>query len=291
MKVAIAMSGGVDSATSAYLLKEQGYDIFALFMKNWEEKDREGECLSKKDYEDMVATCETLKIPYYVVNFSKEYWEQVFIRFIEEIKAGFTPNPDILCNKEIKFHALLNKALSLGADCLATGHYAQTKEGSLFKGKDPEKDQSYFLYTLKEEILKKSLFPVGALLKKEVREIAKKKVLPVHGKKDSTGICFIGERNFKPFLENYIPRKEGEIRTIEGETVGKHQGIYFYTIGQRKGIGLGGPGEPYFVVDKDPKKNLLLVARGKNHPALFAKELTATEATWIKEPPSVFPFK
>lgn len=287
--VVVGMSGGVDSSVSALLLKEQGYRVIGLFMKNWEEKNLEGECTSAQDFEDVANVCKTLQIPYYAVNFVQEYWEFVFQHFVEELKLGFTPNPDILCNKEIKFHLFFKKALELGADFLATGHYAQISENSLLKGLDPGKDQTYFLYTLKQEILSKVLFPIGHLHKKEVRALALANNLITANKKDSTGICFIGKRDFKEFISKYIPYQKGPFLTLEGKKLGEHEGMAYYTIGQRKGLKIGGPGDAWFVVDKDPTNNIVYLAQGEEHPALYAYELTATDIHWIGEAPP-FPF-
>ncbi|HPE84665.1 MAG: tRNA 2-thiouridine(34) synthase MnmA [Chlamydiia bacterium] len=278
-KVVVGMSGGVDSSVAALLLKQQGYEVIGLFMKNWEEEDSSGHCHAEKDFEDVTRVCEILDIPYYGINFVKEYQERVFASFLEEIKLGFTPNPDILCNREIKFDCFLKKALSLGADYLATGHYCQTDGEKLLRGADSNKDQSYFLYTLKREKLPKILFPIGHLPKAEVRRIAREHNLPVATKKDSTGICFIGKRPFKEFLQKYITDEPGPFLTPEGTQVGEHDGICFYTIGQRKGLCLGGPGEPWYVVGK--KENAVIVAQGENHPALFADGLLAKDITWI----------
>ncbi|MCM2277425.1 MAG: tRNA 2-thiouridine(34) synthase MnmA [Oligoflexia bacterium] len=291
------MSGGVDSSVAALLLKREGYRVLGMFMKNWDEPDENGVCQSAQDYEDVARVCEKLDIPYYSVEFVKEYWDQVFTRFLEEYRAGYTPNPDILCNREIKFNAFLEKALSLGAEYLATGHYCQnfvTPDGQqlLVKGLDPGKDQSYFLYTLRDEILKRVLFPIGHLEKSQVRELAREAGLPTHSKKDSTGICFIGERSFRPFLAKYIAGKPGEMRTLEGKVVGKHSGSAYYTLGQRKGLGLGGEGEAWFVVGKDAERNILYVARGERHPALYADWLTAAELSWVSQAaPSPLPFE
>lgn len=290
-KVFVGMSGGVDSSVSAHLLQEEGHDVVGLFMKNWEEEGPDGVCRSTADFEDAQKVAGLLEIPLYSVNFVKEYWDRVFSQFLTELKAGFTPNPDILCNREIKFQAFFEKAMGLGADFLATGHYCQTKEGSLLKGSDPEKDQSYFLYTLKREILEKVLFPVGHLPKAEVRAIAKKRGLPTHDKKDSTGICFIGKRNFKEFVHSYLAYQTGPFQKLDGSVVGKHDGAAFYTIGQRKGLGIGGPGDAYFVVGKDMEKNIVFVEQGENHPALFAKGLTATEPTAVGDNFPRFPFR
>jgi tRNA-specific 2-thiouridylase len=288
--VIVGMSGGVDSSVTALLLKQQGYRVIGLFMKNWEEKDENGVCQSTKDYEDVVRVCDHIGIPHYAVNFVKEYWDSVFEHFLEEFRQGHTPNPDILCNREIKFKVFLEKAKSLGADFLATGHYAQHVNGQLLKGVDPGKDQSYFLYTLKSSILKNVMFPVGGLHKKELREIARKHQLPTSEKKDSTGICFIGKRDFKEFLSKYIQYHPGQFQLPNGKVVGKHDGAAYYTIGQRKGMGLGGPGEPWFVVGKDMPRNIVYVAQGTTHPALYADELWATDLTWVNNPP-LLPYK
>ncbi|MCB1110417.1 MAG: tRNA 2-thiouridine(34) synthase MnmA [Chlamydiia bacterium] len=289
MKIAVALSGGVDSATSLYLLKQEGHDLFGLFMKNWEE-EQDGHCIAEQDAEDARAVCDLLDIPFYPVNFAQEYWDHVFSHFLKEIESGYTPNPDILCNREIKFKVLFERAKALGADVLATGHYCQTEKGALLKGNDPEKDQSYFLYTLKQSILESVCFPIGHLEKAAVRHLAKEAQLPVFNKKDSTGICFIGKRNFKTFLEHYLPHEPGVIETIDGKKMGTHDGIYYYTIGQRKGMGIGGPGEAWFVVDKQKESRKLIIAQGENHPALFAPALTATDISWVGEAPS-FPLK
>ena len=289
MKICVAMSGGVDSSTTAYLLKEEGHDVFGLFVVNWEEKDHQGQCLAQSDYEDMIRVCHVLDIPYYRINFAADYSKRVFSQFLSEIKQGYTPNPDILCNREIKFDLLFKYALALGADALATGHYCQVQGGKLLKGKDPNKDQSYFLYTIKQEVLKRVLFPIGHLCKSKVRAIARQANLPVAEKKDSTGICFIGKRDFKRFLINYIPTQEGVFKTLDGQVVGTHQGAVFYTIGQRKGLGIGGEGGPWFVVDKDINENSVTVAQGTNHPALFHSYLTATDLSWIASCPPHIP--
>ena len=293
--VVVGMSGGVDSSVSALLLKNKGYNVIGLFMKNWEEKDEHGVCTSAKDYADVVSVCEKLQIPYYAVNFVQEYWDNVFSHFIEELKKGHTPNPDILCNREIKFQVFLAKAKSLGADFLATGHYCQiggsTQDPTLVKGFDPGKDQSYFLYTLKTNILKQVLFPIGHLNKNEVRKIAQENGLSTAEKKDSTGICFIGKRNFKDFVSNYIPYSKGPFLTVDGKNVGTHEGMAYYTIGQRKGIGIGGPGDAWFVVGKNAETNAVYVAQGTDHPALYSDTLTATEASWVGSPPQALPHR
>jgi tRNA-specific 2-thiouridylase len=237
-KVVVGMSGGVDSSVAAYLLKSQGFDVMGLFMKNWEEKNSEGICQSTADYEDTARVCDILDIPLYTVNFVEEYQTRVFSHFIEELKLGYTPNPDILCNREIKFDVFFEKAKSLGADFLATGHYCRLEGNQLLKGLDPEKDQSYFLYAVNRRVFSQVLFPIGHLKKNEVRAIAKEQGLPIHSKKDSTGICFIGKRNFKEFISRYIPYHPGNFETLQGEIVGRHDGAAYYTLGQRKGLGL-----------------------------------------------------
>ena len=289
--VIIGMSGGVDSAVSALLLKKQGYHVTSLFMKNWEEKDENGICMASKEFEDVVKVCEVLDIPYYSVNFAKEYKDRVFAEFLSDLQKGYTPNPDILCNREIKFKVLLEKAIDLGADYLATGHYAQIGDGlTLLKGFDLSKDQSYFLYTLKSSILSKTLFPIGHLEKKAVRKIAEEHNLPVFAKKDSTGICFIGERNFKHFVSGYLPFQKGNFETLSGKVVGTHDGVAYYTIGQRKGLGIGGPGDAWFVVGKNTKQNIVYLEQGEDHPALYSKSLIASEITWVNDSPPMAPF-
>lgn len=288
--VCIGMSGGVDSSVAAYLLKEQGYNVFGLFMKNWDETLPDGSCTAEKDFEDVLKVADMLQIPCYSVNFTKEYEERVFKYFLSELQKGRTPNPDILCNREIKFDAFFEKALSLGAGYVATGHYAQTKNGRLLKARDENKDQTYFLHAVRGSVFKKVLFPLGGYTKPEVRALAKKANLPTSQKKDSTGICFIGKRNFREFVHNYLPYQKGIMALPDGTPVGEHVGIAFYTIGQRKGLGIGGPGEPYFVVGKEIERNILYVAQGENHPALYAPSLIAMEPTWIEEKPS-FPLR
>ncbi len=285
--VVVGMSGGVDSSVSALLLKQAGYRVIGLFMKNWEEKDERGVCTSTKDYEDVVKVCETLDIPYYSVNFVKEYWDHVFTHFVEELKLGYTPNPDILCNREIKFKCFFEKALQLGADYLATGHYCQIQGGTLLKGLDPLKDQSYFLYTLKNEVLEKVLFPIGHLEKTAVRALARDHGIPTAEKKDSTGICFIGKRDFKPFISQYISYQKGNFETLNGTIVGRHDGAAYYTLGQRKGLGVGGPGEAWFVVAKDIPRNVVVIEQGSDHPALYKQYLEATDITWVGAPPEL----
>lgn len=290
-KIFVGMSGGVDSSVSALILKNQGFEVTGLFMKNWEENDDHGVCKASREYEDVVATCEKLQIPYYSVNFTEEYRESVFAQFLSDFQAGLTPNPDILCNREIKFKVFLNKALELGADALATGHYCRVDDsGHLLKGLDPDKDQSYFLAAVQQPALQKVLFPVGGLLKKQVRELARAANLPVSEKKDSTGICFIGKRDFKPFLSQYVGTKPGNLETLSGAIVGKHDGVAFYPLGQRKGLGLGGEGDAWYVVAKDIKRNVVIVERGADHPSLFASSLTAKNFSWVAETPT-FPYR
>ncbi|MBY0530056.1 MAG: tRNA 2-thiouridine(34) synthase MnmA [Rhabdochlamydiaceae bacterium] len=289
--VVVGMSGGVDSAVSALLLKEQGYDVIGLFMKNWEEKDESGACRSEADYADVVRIAEQIGIPYYAVNFVQHYWDNVFSHFLHELKLGYTPNPDILCNREIKFKVFLEKALALGADYLATGHYCQIDQGKLLKGRDPNKDQSYFLYTLSKETLGKVLFPVGGIEKSEVRKIAESHQLANAKKKDSTGICFIGKRDFKEFISQYITYSQGNFETLSGKVVGRHDGAAYYTLGQRKGLGIGGPGEAWFVVAKDIERNVVFVEQGEDHPALYKENLTATEMSWISGEAPPLPFE
>ena len=272
-RVVVGMSGGVDSSVTAHLLKEQGYEVIGLFMHNWEESDENGVCSAEQDFTDVKRVCEKLGIPYYSVNFAKEYQERVFAEFLSEYKAGRTPNPDVLCNREIKFGPFLDYALMLGADFIATGHYAKVEEKDgvfyLKKAKDSNKDQTYFLNQLNQNQLSKAMFPVGDMLKPELRELAKSLDLVTATKKDSTGICFIGERNFKNFLQSYLPAQEGEIRTLDGKVVGKHSGVIYYTLGQRKGLNIGGyaggNGEAWFVVAKDVEKNILYVHQGEDH--------------------------
>lgn len=285
IKVVVGMSGGVDSSVSALLLKEQGYNVIGIFMKNWDETTEEGVCTSEEDYNDVRAVCDQIGIPYYTVTFVKEYWDRVFTYFLDEYKKGRTPNPDVMCNKEIKFKAFLDHAMKIGADYIAMGHYAQVKkignEYALIRGKDNNKDQTYFLCELTQKQLAKTMFPIGHLDKREVREIAEKAGLKTASKKDSTGVCFIGERNFKEFLSNYLPAKPGQIKSLEGKVVGKHYGLMNYTLGQRKGLGIGGAGEPWFVVDKDLKSNILYVVQGENHPERLSYGLIAKDINWI----------
>lgn len=292
--VVVAMSGGVDSSVTALLLKQDGFNVIGMFMKNWDEKDENGNCTSTQDFEDVVRVCNQIDIPYYSVNFVKEYWDNVFSHFLTEFRMGYTPNPDILCNREIKFKVLLEKAISFGADFLATGHYCQNvfnaDQHQLIKGNDPNKDQTYFLYTIKQSVLPKILFPVGHLHKSELRKIAHEHSLATSEKKDSTGICFIGERKFKEFLSSHIAYTPGNFENLEGKVIGRHDGVAYYTPGQRKGMGIGGPGEPWFVVGKDVSRNVVYLAQGSRHPALYCDELTATEICWVSGNPPKFPY-
>ncbi len=291
--IAVGMSGGVDSSVTAAILQEMGYSVIGLFMKNWEEKDEAGLCTTEADASDVARVCDTLHIPHYTVNFAKEYKEHVFAEFLAQLKRGKTPNPDILCNREIKFKLLLDHALKLGADALATGHYAQniSRDGQhmLLRSVDTGKDQTYFLYTISQYALQRVLFPIGAMQKSEVRSLAKKHGLHTASKKDSTGICFIGERNFRAFLQNYLPYQPGNFETLDGTVVGRHIGVAYYTNGQRRGLGLGGEGEPWFVIDKRIHDNVVVVERGLHHPALYASALIAKEPHWIGGAPPQLP--
>ncbi|WP_027340706.1 tRNA 2-thiouridine(34) synthase MnmA [Halonatronum saccharophilum] len=283
-RVVIGMSGGVDSSVAALLLKEEGYDVIGIFMKNWGEENEDGICPADEDYEDVRRVCNQIDIPYYIVNFEKEYWDNVFTYFLDEYKAGRTPNPDVMCNKEIKFKKFLDHTLKIDADYLATGHYAQVDhsdgEFKLLKGIDSNKDQSYFLSMLNQRQLSKTLFPLGKLKKTKVREIAKKVGLATAKKKDSTGICFIGEKDFKEFLQTYIPAQPGKIMNLQGEVLGEHHGIMYYTLGQRRGLGISGE-NPYFVVDKDIENNILYVGAGADNKHLYSSALIASKPHWI----------
>ncbi len=290
IKVIIGMSGGVDSSVSAYLLQQQGYQVEGLFMKNWEEDDSDEYCSAAQDLADAQAVCVKLGIPLHTINFAAEYWDNVFELFLAEYKAGRTPNPDILCNKEIKFKAFLEFAAEeLGADFIATGHYVRrddsTGQPRLLRGLDNNKDQSYFLYTLSHQQVGQSLFPVGDLEKPEVRRIAEQLDLATAKKKDSTGICFIGERKFRDFLARYLPAQPGAIETVDGAIIGEHQGLMYHTLGQRKGLGIGGMKEsndnPWYVVDKDVERNVLIVAQGHDHPRLYSDGLIASQLHWV----------
>ncbi len=293
-KVVVGLSGGVDSSVTAMLLKQQGYEVTGLFMKNWEDDDDDEYCSSKQDLIDAVSVADKLDIEIEAVNFSKEYKDRVFANFLEEYQAGRTPNPDILCNAEIKFKAFLDHAMGLGADLIATGHYAQVRENplkagsyQLLKADDGSKDQSYFLYRLNQAQLSKTLFPLGTYLKREVREMARAAGLINAEKKDSTGICFIGERPFQEFLARYLPKKPGDIKTPEGKLIGQHEGLMYYTLGQRQGLKIGGSresnGEPWFVAAKDMEKNELIAVQGHEHALLLNDGLHASQLHWISE--------
>ena len=288
-RIVVGMSGGVDSSVAALLLKKQGYDVVGVFMKNWEEQDENGTCTAENDWRDVRDVCDRIDIPYYSVNFAREYWDRVFAYFLKEYGAGRTPNPDVLCNREIKFRAFLDFAMNLGASRMATGHFVRTDgEGHLLRGTDPNKDQSYFLYMVHGEQLKKSLFPVGGMTKAEVRAIAEAHGLSVSGKKDSTGVCFIGERNFKKFLSQYLPAQPGDMVAPDGTVIGRHDGLMYYTLGQRRGLGIGGRGDgrSWFVIGKDLEQNRLLVAQGEDHPMLYSTLSRAEELTWVNEAPA-----
>ncbi|MSQ54844.1 MAG: tRNA 2-thiouridine(34) synthase MnmA [Betaproteobacteria bacterium] len=288
-RIVVGLSGGVDSSVAALLLKREGHDVVGLFMKNWEDDDDDEHCSTRQDFIDAAAAADVIGIELEAVNFAAEYKDRVFASFLSEYQAGRTPNPDVLCNAEIKFKAFLDHAMDLGATRIATGHYAQLKKQGplqqLLRAADGTKDQSYFLHRLTQAQLERVLFPVGHLKKTEVRRIAAEAHLPNHAKKDSTGICFIGERPFREFLNRYLPREPGPIRTPEGKTVGQHIGLAFYTIGQRKGIGIGGKrdsgGDPWYVVAKDLGENVLTVVQGHDHPLLLKRELHAQDASWI----------
>jgi tRNA-uridine 2-sulfurtransferase len=295
-RVVVGMSGGVDSSVAALMLKEQGYEVTGLFMKNWEDDDTDEYCTSRQDLIDAVAVADRIGVDIEAVNFSVEYKERVFNEFLAEYRAGRTPNPDVLCNAEIKFKAFLDHAISLGADHIATGHYAQVREidgrFELLKAEDGTKDQSYFLYRLNQVQLSRTIFPLGALYKRDVRDIARRAGLPNHDKKDSTGICFIGERPFREFLNRYLPTQPGEMRTPEGELVGKHMGLMFYTLGQRHGLGIGGrrrdcadsaggDGDAWYVAAKDMANNRLVVVQGHDHPSLLSNRVSAVRLSWV----------
>ena len=286
--VIVGMSGGVDSSLSAVMLKEAGYRVRGIFMQNWEDDDEH--CTIRQDYRDALAVAKRIGIELGTVNFAREYWDGVFAHFLEEYSSGRTPNPDILCNKEIKFRAFLDYAEKQGADCIATGHYARIRESDqgfdMLRGIDNNKDQTYFLYTLGQEALSRTLFPVGEMNKAEVRELARQHGLHVFSKKDSTGICFIGERKFNSFLSEYLPAQKGPMISDKGEIIGEHQGLMYYTLGQRQGLGIGGRNnaseEPWFVLEKDVPSNTLIVGQGHDHPMLFKQELTASQLHWTR---------
>jgi len=296
--IIVGLSGGVDSSVAALLLKQQGHKVEGVFMKNWEEDDTDSFCPASQDMADAQAVCDQLDIELTKINFSAEYWEKVFASFLADYQAGLTPNPDILCNREIKFRAFLDYAKSRGADYIATGHYARCEKINdsyqLLKGLDANKDQSYFLYALSQQQLAHSIFPLGELEKTTVRKIAAENGFINHQKKDSTGICFIGERKFKNFLADYVKGQTGDIKSLDGETIGQHDGLMFYTIGQRQGLKIGGRkasnGEPWYVADRDLERNILYVAQGKEHPSLYASALVVKDIHWINQPPEKFPF-
>lgn len=287
------MSGGVDSSVAAFLLKEAGHHVSGIFMKNWEEEDEDTYCPAQKDMEDAKSVCDLLGIDFKVINFADQYWERVFAYFLAEYRLGRTPNPDILCNKEIKFKAFLDYAKQYQADFIATGHYVRKNQDAsgvqLLKGIDPQKDQSYFLYALNQEQIAQSVFPIGHLHKHEVRAIAQKLGLTNHAKKDSTGICFIGERKFNTFLKEFLPTQKGTIETLDGEVLGEHEGLMFYTIGQRQGLQIGGKKNkmeaPWYVVQKDMERNALIVVQGE-HPALYQNTLMVKSLHWISPLPT-----
>ena len=292
--IVVGMSGGVDSSVAAFILKQQGFDVVGIFMKNWEETDENGVCTATADYADVRSVCETIGIPYYTVNFANEYRNRVFSYFLDEYRKGRTPNPDVLCNCEIKFKAFLDFSLSTGAGLLATGHYCRLNEDKLLmRGADPGKDQSYFLAGLKRSQLARVVFPIGDLMKSEVRLIAKEQGFTNALKKDSTGVCFIGERNFKQFLMQYLPAQRGDIVDERGRKIGTHDGLMYYTLGQRRGLGIGGrtdgTGESWFVIGKDLKRNLLIVQQGE-HEELYSRSLTVDKLNWItrRELPASF---
>jgi len=304
-RVIVGMSGGVDSSVSAHLLIEQGYQVEGLFMKNWEEDDTDEYCAATVDLEDAQQVCNKLGIKLHTINFATEYWDNVFEYFLAEYKAGRTPNPDIMCNKEIKFKAFLEFACEdLGADYIATGHYVQREftvdengdgKWTMLRGLDNNKDQSYFLYTLSHEQVGKTLFPVGHIEKPQVRAIAEKADLVTANKKDSTGICFIGERKFKDFLGQYLPAQPGKIESAEGKVIGEHDGLMYHTLGQRKGLRIGGLAdageEPWYVVEKDLIRNVLIVGQGHNHPRLFSKGLIGNQLHLVHRNSLIDPIK
>jgi len=291
-RVIVGMSGGVDSSVAAWLLKQQGYQVEGLFMKNWDEDDGTEYCTAMTDLADAQAVADAIGIPLRTASFAAEYWDRVFEHFLAEYKAGRTPNPDILCNKEVKFRAFLDYAITLGADYIATGHYARRRlctdtpgRAQLLKGLDPNKDQSYFLHAVSGERIARTLFPVGELEKPEVRRIAAEQGFVTHDKKDSTGICFIGERKFRDFLSQYLPAQPGDIETPDGQKIGRHQGLMYHTIGQRQGLGIGGlagfSDDPWYVAGKDLDRNVLIAVQGADHPLLFSRGLVSAPVDWV----------
>jgi tRNA-specific 2-thiouridylase len=292
MRVVLALSGGVDSAVAAVLLQQAGYDVHALFMRNWDE-DEDGYCTAAADLQDARRVCEELGIPLHAVTFAAQYRDRVFAHFLEELQAGRTPNPDVLCNREIKFGVCFEHAFRLGAALFATGHYARSKDGRLLRAADGNKDQTYFLHTVPGAMLRRTLFPIGHLSKDEVRRLAREHALPVHDKRDSTGICFIGERPFAGFLQTYLPARPGPIETPEGRRLGTHRGLMYYTLGQRRGLAVGGVRgageEPWYVAHKDLARNALVVVQQPDHPLLLCKSFATGPAHWIADTPPVPP--
>ena len=292
-RIVVGMSGGVDSSVAALLAHRQGHDVIGVFMNNWEEKDDRGVCTSQRDWDDVRRVCDVIGIPYYSVNFAKEYRERVFAHFLEEYRRGRTPNPDVLCNREIKFNVFLDFAQSLGAEKLATGHFArlgrQGDEYQLLRAPDENKDQTYFLYMLGQRALSNAMFPVGGMHKAEIRNVAHEAGIPVFDKKDSTGVCFIGERNFREFLSHYLPATPGKMVDTHGNAVGEHMGLMYYTLGQRRGLGIGGSGDGrrWFVVEKNLRDNVLVVDQGEDSPLLYCRQALCSQATWIAEHPPV----
>ena len=284
MKVVVGLSGGVDSSVAAYLLKEQGYDVLGVFMQNWEDLEDNEYCTIKEDSMDAIAVADCLGIDIEIVNFAKEYKDRVFSYFLEEYQNGCTPNPDILCNSEIKFKSFLEHAINIGANYIATGHYVDKvslgNQSVLAKATDPNKDQSYFLYRLNQYQISRAIFPLAHITKPEIRQIAAKLKLPTANKKDSTGICFIGEQPFRQFLKRYMPTTPGRMITPDGKIMGEHIGLMYYTLGQRKGLGIGGQGEPWFVADKNLATNELIVVQGHDHPLLFKTELWTSQLSF-----------
>ncbi len=291
-KVVVGLSGGVDSAVAAWLLKEAGHEVIGVFMKNWEDDDTDEHCTSREDLVDAVSAAEVLGIEVEAVNFAAEYRERVFSLFLAEYRAGRTPNPDVLCNSEIKFKAFLDHAIAMGADHIATGHYAGVREVDglfqLLRAQDASKDQSYFLHRLNQVQLSRALFPLASWLKRDVRACAERIGLPLHAKKDSTGICFIGERPFREFLNRYLPKEPGDMVTPDGRRMGRHLGLMYYTIGQRQGLGIGGEGAPWYVAGKRIATNELVVVQGHDHPALRADGLAAADWSWTTGTPPAY---
>lgn len=300
IRVVVGMSGGVDSSATALKLKREGYDLVGIFMKNWDDTDENGVCTATEDYKDVQAVANQIGIPYYSVNFEKEYWNKVFEYFLDEYKKGRTPNPDVICNKEIKFKAFLDYAMDLGADYVATGHYARVERDDdgtvhMLRGIDSNKDQTYFLNQLSQDQLQRVMFPLGEMEKPDVRQLAEEAGLKTADKKDSTGICFIGERDFKEFLMNYLPAQPGEMQTLDGDVVNTHDGLMYYTIGQRQGLGIGGSkeygNEPWFVIGKDLERNVLLVGQGFHHEHLYATHLEASDFSFTVKAPAEAEFR